>query len=242
MADNKQTSDQSEGLIHWKEGNIPHSNQFQDIYFSPEDGLSESRYHFLRGIGAPEIWQDKKKFTLCENGFGFGLNFLMTLKAWKETAAPDAQLHYIATEKYPVSREEIIRALQNWPELEEELRELWALYPDLTNGIHDLAICGGRVRLTLLVGDSLNMLQNFEARVDAWYLDGFSPRTNPDMWTNILFQNFARLSNKGARLATYTAAGFVWRGLEAAGFKLKKYKGFSKKRDCLRGYFKKAAK
>jgi len=228
--------------IHWKEGNIPHSKQFQDIYFSCQDGLAESRYHFLRGIGAPDIWQNRESFSIGETGFGFGLNFIMTLKAWKETAAPDAKLHYIATEKYPISRDHIIRALRNWPELDTELQALWQVYPDQPDKSQTLELCDGRVRLSLLIGDSLNMLQDLNMKVDAWYLDGFSPRTNPDMWTNILFRNIARLSVTGARLGTFTAVGSVRRGLEASGFKIKKQKGFGKKRDCLRGTFKKAPK
>jgi tRNA 5-methylaminomethyl-2-thiouridine biosynthesis bifunctional protein len=83
--------------------------------------------------------------------------------------------------------------------------------------------------LTETLDDSL------QQQVDAWFLDGFAPAKNPDMWTQGLFNAMARLARPGATLATFTSAGFVRRGLQDAGFTMRKSKGFGRKREMLTG-------
>lgn len=223
--------------LYWQNDHTPASRRYDDIYFSTDNGLQESRHVFLQGISAPEIWRKRDHFTLLENGFGTGLNFVMTCHEWLKVTAPGARMTYIATEKYPLTAEDISRILSVWPELDREARELLDCYPSQNTGFHSRDMFGGRIKLRLLLGDSRTTLPALEAMVDAIYLDGFSPRRNPDMWGKDIFAELARLAAPNARLATFTAAGFVRRGLEDAGFTMTKSPGFGKKRECLRGRF-----
>ena len=232
------SNDQSDKDLYWQEGRIPASRQFEDIYYSPENGLEESRYVFLQGIGAPEAWRNRHRVSIGETGFGTGLNFLLSVHEWLQVAPADARLFYLSVEKYPLAPEDIRKALAPWPELCGELEELLAAYPEPIQGFHQRSLFGGRVTLLLLFGDACDMLDKVvPAPLDAWYLDGFAPRRNPDMWNERLFAALARLSGPGTRLATFTAAGFVRRGLEDAGFAMEKAPGFAGKRECLRGIF-----
>lgn len=221
--------------IVWRDGRTPQSARFGDIYFSPDDGAAESRYVFLDGIGAPDLWRDRPLTVLGETGFGTGLNFLLTWQAWRQTAAPSARLHYLAVEGFPLSRDDLGRALAAFPALAAEAAALLAVWPLPHPGHHLLDLDGGRVRLHLLIGPAGAALRGASARVDGWYLDGFAPSRNPDMWTPAVFAEVARLSAPGARLATFTAAGQVRRDLSAAGFALEKRPGFGIKRECLHG-------
>ena len=207
-----------------------YSKEFDDIYFSPEDGIGESNAVFLDGINAPHCWKDKKAFTIAELGFGSGLNFLLTAKLWIETTSPDQRLNYYSTEKYPLDKTQIDEALM-WPELRPYVSALLDDYPNNDTMFDD------RVKLNILIGDSLDRLKAENFKADAWYLDGFAPRKNPDMWRDEIFTEMARLSNEGAKLATFTAAGFVRRGLENVGFNMIKRPGFGNKREMLSGQF-----
>ncbi len=218
-----------------------YSKEFDDVYFSVDDGLAESRYVFLQGNDLPDAWAGKNNFTICETGFGTGLNFLAVLKLWRETDAgqrPD-NLHFISFEKYPLDRDVIKGALSHWTELGGELAKLIAIYPvDLKGGVFKLPVIDG-VELSLIFGDVNDELPKLNAFVNCWFLDGFRPSTNPDMWSDILFENMARLSSKDASFATFTAAGFVRRTLMAQNFEVRKIKGFGCKREMLVGSYNK---
>lgn len=222
----------SEKIIKWgQDNNTPKSLLYGDIYYSADDGLAESTAVFLDGIGAPDVWRDKSSFTICELGFGTGLNFLNTLKLWLETTYKSQKLYYYATEKHPLLRVEIQRAIC-YPELASYRDHMIEHYPEPSVQYFD-----GRVSLNLLIGDSLRMLSDADFRADAWFLDGFAPSKNPDMWSSPLFCEIARLSVKEAKLATFTSAGAVRRGLTDAGFQMTKRPGFGKKREMLNGRF-----
>ncbi|WP_417316894.1 bifunctional tRNA (5-methylaminomethyl-2-thiouridine)(34)-methyltransferase MnmD/FAD-dependent 5-carboxymethylaminomethyl-2-thiouridine(34) oxidoreductase MnmC [Emcibacter sp.] len=224
--------------LYWQDDVTPASRRFDDIYYNPENGLEESRYVFLQGVGGPDVWKDQDQFSIGETGFGTGLNFLLTVREWLATAPEEARLFYLSVEKYPLSPADIRRALSRWPELAPELEELLAVWPERIEGFHQRSLFGGRITLLLLFGDACDMLDKAVPRpLDAWYLDGFAPRRNPDMWNEQLFTSVASLSGPGTRIATFTAAGFVRRGLEEAGFMMEKAPGFGHKRECLRGSF-----
>jgi len=227
--------------LEWKDDKGPWSGRFSDIYFSPTDGFAESRHVFLDGIGAPQIWAGRQQFSIGETGFGSGLNFLATWAEWEITAPPEAVLSYVAVEGYPLSVDEIARALEPFSKLETFARQLVAAYPDAHPGFHQIEVAGGRVRLLLLFGPVEDMLGSCFGQMDAWYLDGFAPGKNPDMWSENVLKAIAKLTAPGARLATFTAAGQVRRDLESAGFEMTKTPGFGKKRECLRGVFKRPA-
>ncbi|MAN79184.1 MAG: bifunctional tRNA (5-methylaminomethyl-2-thiouridine)(34)-methyltransferase MnmD/FAD-dependent 5-carboxymethylaminomethyl-2-thiouridine(34) oxidoreductase MnmC, partial [Magnetovibrio sp.] len=222
--------------LDWRDG-VPCSADFGDVYFSARDGLGETRHVFLDGIGGPDVWAARPRFTVGELGFGTGLNVLGLWDAWRRTAAPDARLHVVSVEGFPLEPGDLAQAHATFPELGPLAADLRASYPRRVPGFHRLRLDGGRVALTLLFGPVAEMLEKLTARVDAWFLDGFAPRRNPDMWTDTVFRQIARLSAPAARVATFSAAGHVRRGLAAAGFAMEKRPGFAGKLECLAGRF-----
>lgn len=211
----------------------PRSKEFDDVYFSAENGLAETRHVFLDGNGLPARWDGAGAFTIGETGFGTGLNFLAVWKLFEDTARPDQTLHFISFEKFPLSAQEIGEYLQPWAD--EFGERLDALVRKYQEGCVQLT---ERVSLTLIFGDVNEEMLKLDVGIDAWFLDGFKPSSNPDMWSETVFSNMARLSNQGATLATFTAAGFVRRGLEAAGFAVEKVRGYGTKRDMTVGVLK----
>lgn len=215
------------------------SDTFGDIYFSPDDGLAETRHVFIAGNDLPARWQGRSRFIICETGFGSGLNFLATWSLFEETAPDNTILDYISIERYPLTAETVQAALAQWSEAFggrlEILRKLWPLR---IPGFHRIQVAP-RVRLTLVFDDVNDALPQITAPggVDAWFLDGFAPARNPDMWSDTLYREMARLSGQGATVATFTAAGHVRRGLQDAGFTVTKQRGFGRKRDMSIGRF-----
>jgi tRNA 5-methylaminomethyl-2-thiouridine biosynthesis bifunctional protein len=220
--------------ITWRADGSPQSSRFDDIYFSSDDGLAETNHVFLQNNGLPAAWKDRAHFTIAETGFGTGLNFLATWALWRETRAPGQQLHFISVEGFPLARDELAQALEKWPDLAPLANTLIARYPTPHRGTHLIHLSDG-VTLTLCADEIAAALRGLEANVDAWFLDGFSPASNPDMWSEEVFAEVARLSKPGTTLATFTAAGAVRRGLQAQGFDVQKVKGFGRKREMLVG-------
>lgn len=233
--------------LHWRENNTPVSAAFGDVYYSTDDGLQESQHTFVRGNGLPERWQHfaDPVFCIAETGFGTALNFLLTWQAWLQAAEPKPDLHYLAVEAHPLHTADLARALANWETLAQLRQTLLDQYPALIPGCHRLLFNAGRVRLDLHLGDVHDVMGELASCnrhwIDAWYLDGFAPATNPAMWTDTLAQHTARLSNPGATLATFTAAGAVRRAWAAAGFSMHKAAGFGRKREALRGVWQRDA-
>lgn len=229
--------------LDWSEDGCPRSSQFGDVYFSRADGLLESRHVFLAGNDLPKNWAQTASdtFTVVETGFGTGLNFLATWQAWRDAEHRPQCLHFLSIERYPLDIASLARAAISWPELAELAQQLVDNYPPLLPGKHRLLFDGGSVQLDLLVADidaAMAELQELDdLKVDAWFLDGFAPAQNPAMWTDSLYLAMAQLSQPGTRLATFTAAGHVRRGLEIAGFEMQKKSGYGKKRDMLAGHF-----
>jgi tRNA 5-methylaminomethyl-2-thiouridine biosynthesis bifunctional protein len=184
-------------------------------------------------------WQQlaTDKFTIIETGFGTGLNFLCATRLWLDTAPPEAILHFISVEKFPLTFEDISIALQAWPDLDFVKAPLLAQYPSLIGGNETIALFDHRVQLTLLIGDATTELSHIPNKPDAWFLDGFAPAKNPDMWQTALFAQMARLSHHNTTFATFTSAGVVRRGLISAGFAVNKRTGFGKKREMLTGHY-----
>ncbi len=222
------------GLI-WDNG-TPAAARYGDVYYTRGDGLAEKRHVFLAGCGLPDAWRGRSAFTVCELGFGTGLTFLATCRLWAETAAPGARLHYLAVEGHPLSADELRQSLAPWPELAQEAGALLRVYPAPAAGFQRV-YPHRTVTLTLLCGDAATVLAQTAAQVDAWYLDGFAPRKNPEMWTPAVLREVARLSRPHARLATYTAAGQVRRELLDAGFAVEVTPGFGRKREMTRGRY-----
>lgn len=227
-----------QAAIHFNEQGTPVAQDFDDVYFSNASGLEESRFVFLRNNGLPQRFCDHQgAFVIAETGFGTGLNFLAAWQAFNEHAGPKARLHFISTEKFPLSRSDLTAALNAWPELSALSKQLIEQYPDAVEGCHRLLF--GKVTLDLWLGDIKDLLPSWQrpqgGLVDAWFLDGFAPAKNPEMWQQSLFDAMAKLAKPGGTFATFTAAGFVRRGLSAAGFAANKVPGFGSKREMLAG-------
>jgi tRNA 5-methylaminomethyl-2-thiouridine biosynthesis bifunctional protein len=225
-------------LLDWQDGQ-PVSTLYDDVYFSRDSGIAETRHVFLCSNRLQERWMSlaRDRFTIAETGFGTGLNFLCAWQLWRETAPAHARLHFVSTEKFPLAHDDLQRALAMWPELAEFSRMLTARYHRIVPGWQQLVFDGGRVTLTLLIGDARATLPQLKAGVDAWFLDGFSPAKNPELWQPEIFHEIARLASPGCTFATFTSAGLVRRGLQAAGFAVEKTQGYGSKREMLRGEF-----
>lgn len=216
---------------------VPRSEEFDDVYFNSEDGPGETAYVFFDGNNLPAAWQGAERFTIGETGFGTGLNFLLAWKLFDRTAPAGAMLDYVSVEKYPLSAEQIGNGLSQFSDiLSPYLEKFLAKYPMRVPGFHRI-VFDNRVALTLIFDDAGDALSEVEGQIDAWFLDGFTPSRNPDMWTDKVFGEIARLSHKNTTLSTFTSAGFVKRGLRAVGFDIKKRKGFGFKWSMLTGVF-----
>jgi len=230
--------------IEWDEAGQPHSPPFDDVYFSRSGGLAETQAVFIQGNDLAARFAALKSgetLVIGETGFGTGLNFLCAWQLFEQVAAQGARLHFISAEKYPLSQADLTRALALWPSLKPFSDKLLDNWRGIYAGFQRLVLANGRVLLDVLLGDAASCFAQLDAQVDAWFLDGFTPAKNPALWSEALFAHIARLSSKQATFATFTSAGSVRRGLQAAGFEVHKVPGFSGKREMLRGHLAKAA-
>ena len=211
----------------------PVSEIYGDIYHSAAGGHAQARHVFLAGNGLPARWQGRERFVILETGFGLGLNFLATWLAWRDDPQHCRELHFVSLEKHPFQTADLALAQAAWPEfalLAELLRQRW---PALQPGVQHIEFEGGRLVLTLVFGDAVDTLPSLDTAVDAFYLDGFSPATNPELWSPALCRSLARVAVRGATLATWSVAGSVRQALTAARFDVKKRPGFAGKRQML---------
>jgi len=222
-----------EPQIDWSDETAPRATAFGDVYFSRGGGLDEADAVFLAGTGLPERWQNKDRFALCELGFGTGLNVLAAWRAWKKSKLPHAQLHISTIEAFPLAKADAAKALSQFPEIAGLSSELLARWPVRATAPQRLWFEADGFSLSVHIGAAEAVLPGMEGQFDAWFLDGFAPARNPAMWSAETLRHVARLSAPGARLATFTVAGDVRRGLEAVGFEVEKKPGFGSKRERL---------
>ncbi|MEM6499362.1 MAG: tRNA (5-methylaminomethyl-2-thiouridine)(34)-methyltransferase MnmD [Pseudomonadota bacterium] len=221
-------------IVRWESDETPVSEQFDDPYYSRGDGQAESRYVFIEGNHLPSSWEGKPSFVVAELGYGTGLNFLETVSAWQATDSERRPaLTYVSFELFPLSRQDLHRALGAWANLDELAHELVAHWPP-SDGWSSHEISG--VNLKLAIGDASDLISTWNGAADAWYLDGFSPAKNPELWGTDLMRSVFERTRPGGTFATFTVAGWVRRNLQAAGFQVQKFPGFGKKRECLRGH------
>jgi tRNA U34 5-methylaminomethyl-2-thiouridine-forming methyltransferase MnmC len=226
----------NEDLLAWHEGDMPYSRRFDDHYYSKSDGRAECRHVFLAGNGLPDRWHETPVFRIGELGFGTGLNVLETWRIWKETRQAGQRLELLSFEAYPLARDVIGRALSRWPELSGETAEFlrkWPEEPEREGTIH-IAL-DPQTDLTVLIGEAPERIGEITDPRDAWFLDGFAPARNPAMWSAELMQAVHDATRPGGTFATYTAAGWVRRNLQAAGFTVEKRPGHGGKREMMCG-------
>ena len=226
--------------LDWDDQGRPRSRVFDDVYFSDQSGLDETRYVFLEQNRLAERFAALPtggRLVIGETGFGTGLNFLYAWQLFEQHAVAGARLHFVSVEKYPLSPADLQRALVLWPDLKPLSDQLLRHYVAIHQGFQRIVLDNGRVTLTLLIGDALEQLPQLDGQIDAWFLDGFAPAKNPEMWTAELFAELARLAAPGSTISTFTSTGWVRRLLNAAGFKMKRTPGIGHKWEILRGEF-----
>lgn len=208
--------------LDWRDGDIPVSRQFDDPYFSLQDGAAETRHVFLAGNDLPKRYKDG--FHIAELGFGTGLNLLVAWDEWTQ-AGCKGTLHFTSFEAFPMSKDDMARAHRAFPDFDgkrQMLLDSWTT----DGGVFDLP----SLRAEVIIGKAHDTLPAWTVRADAWFLDGFAPAKNPDLWSPELMQEVARHTAPTGTAATYTAAGFVRRGLQDAGFEVTRVPGYGRKR------------
>ena len=213
----------------------PYSSEFKDLYHSVHGAVAQSRHVFLGGNALPARWQGRDRFTILETGFGLGINFLAAWDAWRSDPRRPRKLHFVSIERRPFARADLAAALDPIEELAALARALVAVWPPPLEGFHRLHFDAGNVVLTLLLGEARELLPQLVARADAFFLDGFAPARNPEIWSPDVVRELARLAAPGATLATWTVAGGVRSALAGAGFTVEKMAGFGPKREMLTG-------
>ncbi|MBU2866152.1 tRNA (5-methylaminomethyl-2-thiouridine)(34)-methyltransferase MnmD [Pacificibacter marinus] len=212
--------------IKWRDGVIPVSTQFDDPYFSIGSGLEETRHVFLAGNDLPARLKDG--FHVAELGFGTGLNMLALALIWRG----DETLRFTSFEAYPMDADDIETALSAFPEaaaIAGPFLDAWR------TGLRHFRV--GNVDVDVVVGDARETLEHWSGKADAWFLDGFSPAKNPELWSADMMTQVGAHTASDGTFATYTAAGHVRRSLTAAGFDVERVSGFGNKRHMSRGTF-----
>jgi tRNA 5-methylaminomethyl-2-thiouridine biosynthesis bifunctional protein len=215
----------------------PFSEKFGDVYHSAESGPDQARHVFLHGNGLPHRWAGTHAFTIVETGFGLGLNFMATCAAWRSDPKRCLRLHFVSVERHPFVREDLVTLHARYPEFSGESAAICAAWPPAIAGVHRLHLDDGRITLTLVFADVIDALRDLRLGADAFYLDGFAPDRNPQMWSPAVMKALARLARPGATLATYTTARAVRDALASAGFAVEKNIGYGRKREMLTGRF-----
>ena len=225
----------AQGKISLDDRGCAYSPEFGDVYASKDGAYEQSRFVFLGGTQLPERWQGRDQFTIVENGFGLGTNFLTTLKAWREDPQRSGKLFYLAIEGFPLQASDIktFASLS----LKAEAEELAAKWPTLTPGVHRLTFDEGRVVLDLYFMPSSAAVKKLSGAFDAFYPDGFSPKKNPEMWEPRLLKAICSHAREGATLATWCVASAVRKAFTEAGFTIQKVPGFGHKSEMTVGRF-----
>lgn len=213
--------------VIWRAGDLPVSARFDDPYFAESDGLAETAHVFLAGNGLPARF--RPGFRIAELGFGTGLNALAAWAAW-DASGQDGDLAFTSFEAFPLDAGAMARALGRWPSLERRAAALVAAWG---SGARDIRLPG--LRLEIVEGDARATLPRWTGRADAWFLDGFAPARNPEMWEAALLAAVADHTAPGGTVATYSAAGAVRARLAAAGFVVARVPGFGRKRHMTHG-------
>ena len=225
--------------ITWLESGLPYSTQFQDIYYSRDDAVAESQHVFLEANKLRQRWEQDSSietFHIGELGFGSGLNFLQVMKLWQELDKRPTRLNYIAFEKHPLTIEQLQRIHQHWPSLITQSAELVEQYTDHSEGCHRIPLTNGII-LDIYYGDAFDQLNQRMTHacpsIQCWFLDGFSPPNNIELWEEPLMHLLATCSEEQTTLSTYSVAGKVRSALKNAGFEVSKIQGFGRKRHSL---------
>ena len=228
MTENTRTINDAIGL-EWENECVPYSKTYGDHFYSQNNGREECRHVFINGNDLPHRLAATTEFTIAELGFGTGLNFLETWNFWRQMRSGGQKLHFVSFERHPLDASSMKLALTPWPELRvlsQLLQEAWAKKTDE----HRVWQMDQQTTLQVYFADAKDGLKDWQNKADAWYLDGFSPARNPEMWSPVLMANVFEHTYENGTFATYTSAGWVRRNLVDAGFEVSRIPGHGKKR------------
>ena len=217
--------------VIWRDA-LPFNSHFGDFYYSKQDGQAECQHVFINGNDLIARWGSDEHFTIGELGFGTGLNFLETWRTWCQHRSGDQTLTFVSVEGHPMARDVAASALSRWKDLSPLADQLLSHWSDIGHGIITLDT---QTRLQVIHAQALEAVAQISTPVDAWFLDGFSPAKNPDMWSKPLMRVLADVSAPTGTFASYTAAGWVRKNLQEAGFDVERRPGFGRKRDMIAG-------
>ena len=222
--------------VSWTGQDVPYSERFGDHFYSNDDGLAECRHVYLDGNELPARWHGAQNFAIAELGFGTGLNFLETWRLWTKVRQPGASLMFTSFEAYPVSAADMARAHERWRDLRPYSERLVEVCRSaLATGTEHWQL-DAQTKLNIQTGLAASSVSLWEGKADAWFLDGFAPPKNPEMWSrDVAAAVFAR-TKPGGTIAAYTAAGWVRRNFQAAGFSVSRRPGFGRKRHMMTGH------
>ena len=211
------------------------STQFDDHYFSSAGGINECEHVFINGNNLLTRWKSTTQFTIAELGFGLGINFFTTANAWISNSNCNSNLHYISIEKFPISINDLQKIHSQLGICSALRSDFYDQYPPNVIGWHRIHFDHSRITLTLIFSDALKALSESNFKADAWYLDGFAPNKNPQLWSKDIAKQIFRLTRNNGSFATYSVAKEVHKNYTSAGFKIIKQKGFANKREMLAG-------
>ena len=221
--------------LEFDAGGHPYSSRYGDVYASRDGALGQARHVFLGGNDLPRRWARREQFVVLETGFGLGINFLAAWQAWRDDRERPHRLHFVSVERHPLAAADLVRAA---PEALQPLAaQLAAQWPPPLAGLHRMAFEDGALVLTLALGDAAETVPQLALGADAFFLDGFAPDRNPDMWSPPLIKALARLARPGATLATWCTARGVRDALAASGFAVERRAGYAHKREMLAARF-----
>ena len=231
----KNTSTNNDAIgLEWENECVPYSKTYGDHFYSQNNGREECRHVFINGNNLPLRLAVTKEFTIAELGFGTGLNFLETWDFWRKIRSGDQKLRFVSFERHPLDVASMKLALTPWPELEslsQLLQDAWANKSDEPKEWQ----MDQQTTLQVYFVDAKDGLNDWQNKADAWYLDGFSPMKNPEMWSQELMKNVFEHTCENGTFATYTSAGWVRRNLVDAGFTVSRVPGHGKKRHMSAG-------
>jgi tRNA 5-methylaminomethyl-2-thiouridine biosynthesis bifunctional protein len=227
--------------LRFTQQGVPYSEAFDDVYHSTAGAVGQARHVFLNGNHLTERWAGRERFVILETGFGAGINFLATWQAWRRDPRRPRRLQFVSIEKHPFAAADAKSIFAGLPEIRDEAAQLEAKWPMLVPGAQRIELDGGSVLLTLFLAD-VGVARDLRLAADAFYLDGFAPAKNPEMWTPALMRSLARLAAPGATAATWSVAASVRHALEETGFAVEKRAGFGEKKEMLVAHYAKSAR
>lgn len=219
----------------FNQSGVAYSQEFNQCYHSTLGAIKESEYVFLDGIKINDLFKKKQNFTIAEIGFGTGLNFILSMKAFEESSSKPKIFNYLAFEKYPLSKKQLISFYKNFDFLNKYSQTLIEQLKYLSPGFNRITFGKNKPILTLMIGDALTEITKVKANVDAWYFDGFSPKANPDLWSDKLIRNCKRISNSNTVFASFSCARYFKENLLNNSCSFRKIPGFENKREMLVG-------